>query len=51
MPVNDNWIAVHACDFCGYTQFVMIDNIKDSIIEVRCARCGCDHDAIELVTD
>ena len=48
MPSNDNWEAVHTCDFCGNAQFVIIDNLKDGQTNILCARCGVPHLEIEL---
>lgn len=51
MPVNDNWDAIHSCDFCGHTQFVLIDNRPDQEFRVLCAKCGAEHLQVDLDPD
>ena len=43
MPVNDNWDAVHECDYCGHTQFCLINDFKLNETRILCAKCGVEH--------
>lgn len=51
MPTNDNWEAIHECDWCGHTQFVLIDNRPEKEFRILCARCGKEHLVIDSEPD
>jgi transcription elongation factor Elf1 len=51
MPVNDNWNAVQVCDFCGHTQFVLINDHEEETTKILCARCGVEHLVMNIVKD
>ncbi len=50
MPSNDNWEAVQICDFCGHTQFVLVNDYEVEETKILCAKCGVEHLVMNVVT-